>query len=312
MRKEHCRRSGFTLIELLVVIAIIAILISLLLPAVQRARESAAHTQCRNNLHQLGIAIWTLNDNNATLPPLCAPCADPSVASCFTTIPGIYHGFNYTIFAYMLPYIEQTAIYDLLTPKGYAGGQYFQNEIRTFQCPSDNSTTNGKSQTANGGANAWGVNNYGANYLVFGNPNAANSSLRVQGAAHFPTTLEDGATNTILFAERYGTCGQGGSVNSSSTYASLWADSNEVWRPTFCTNSVVNEPAGGYKSCAMFQVQPNSIDTCINGNAQSPHFGGINVGVGDGSVRFVGQGISPTTWAHACDPQDGQEAGSDW
>ena len=311
MRRERSRAGGFTLIELLVVIAIIAVLIGLLLPAVQRARESSFNTDCKNNLHQLGLAIQTLNDSNGTLPPLCAPCADPTIASCFTTIPGQYKGVNYTIFAYMLPYIEQTSIYHLLTPSGYAGGQYFE-VVKTYLCPSNLSNNNGKSQTANGGAIAWGAGNYGANYLVFGNPNAANSSLRVQGAARFPATLRDGATNTILFAERFSTCGLTSNVNGATTYGSLWADSNSVWRSAFNLTGSKGTVPTTYPAALLFQVQPNYTTSCDINRPNSPHTSGIVAGLGDGSVRFVSQGLSAATWALACDPRDGNPMPSDW
>jgi prepilin-type N-terminal cleavage/methylation domain-containing protein len=301
-------RRAFTLIELLVVIAIIAILIGLLLPAVQKVRESAARSACTNNLHQLGIAVQALNDTRGTLPPLCAPCADPSQAGCFTTIQGQYNHQNYTLLAYMLPYIEQSNIFNLMTPTGYAGGQYMKL-VKTYLCPSDSTTTNGLSQTANGGANNWGGSNYGANYLVFGDP--PNGS--VQGQARFPATLRDGTTNTVLFAERYATCGVTGNVNAGNTYGALWADSNSVWRPAFCMNNISNNPTGpGYPACAMFQVNPSPLNGCDNGRAQSSHTGGINVGLGDGSVRFLSGTMSPTTWALACDPRDGAPMPSDW
>src|SRR5438477_4994950 len=98
------RRSGFTLIELLVVIAIIAVLVSLLLPAVQQAREAARRTQCKNNLKQLGIALHNYHSTLDTFPPNLVPGGTNYK----------YSAGNWGVLAYLSPYLDQTAIYDLM------------------------------------------------------------------------------------------------------------------------------------------------------------------------------------------------------
>src|ERR1700687_4100371 len=97
---KRCRR-GFTLIELLVVIAIIAVLISLLLPAVQQAREAARRTQCRNNLKQIGLALHNYLDANQVFPP----------SSCFSLTPSFPKTGSWSIHARLLPFLEQSNAY---------------------------------------------------------------------------------------------------------------------------------------------------------------------------------------------------------
>jgi prepilin-type N-terminal cleavage/methylation domain-containing protein len=298
-------KYGFTLIELLVVIAIIAILIGLLLPAVQKVREAAARSTCSNNLHQLGLAAHGVNDTYGSLPPLCAPDA---VTLTPATSP--FGAHNYTICAFLMPFIEQKAIYDQLSPSGYAGGQYMR-VVKTFICPSDSSNSSGMCMTSNGGANGWAITNYAANNYVFGDPQ--NSRTYTTGKRDMNAHVRDGLSNTVYFAEIYGTCGNTGNLNSGSTFGSLWADSNSVWRPGFNLGS--SKGGGGltaYPAAPMFQVQPNYINNCNYQLPQGIHTGGIMLGIGDGSVRFLTGSVTAATWASATDPRDGVPLGSNW
>ena len=130
--------------------------------------------------------------------------------------------------------------------------------------------------------------------------------------------LKDGGrTQAVVavgcLAERYGTCGTTSNPNLPGTAGNLWSDSNSVWRPIFCINNSSKNPAtAGYEICAKFQVRPIWNGTCDTRLAQSPHVGGITVCLGDGSVRFLNASITATTWAAACNPQDGAPLGSDW
>ena len=295
-------RPGFTLIELLVVIAIIAILIGLLVPAVQKVRESAARLQCQNQFKQVCLGIHSMHDTRKCLPPLAAP----SSAAGSIVPSGPYAGYNYTWVGFLLPYIEQNPLYQAMRPTSYAGGQYM-HVIPLLICPSDPSVNNGMCTTTDGGANGWASSCIAGNNYVFGNPAQGltyGASLKLQ-------TIRDGTSNTVFFAEVYGTCGATG--NTSTLYGSLWADSNSVWRPGFNLGSGKSGAGlSGYPAAPLPQDSPNYESTCDYTRTQSAHTGGLNVALGDGSVRFVPTSISAYTWATVNDPRDGGTPGSDW
>jgi len=291
MRPSFFRRwRGFTLIELLVVIAIIAILIALLVPAVQKVREAAARTQSTNNLKQIGIAVHGLNDDYKRIPssigafPNTATWGNPSGAWSNNT-PGMpaFHG---TLQYYMLPYLEQSALYR--NPDTGTGGSWFTpGVVPTYLAPSDPTLPpNGTTGWRRAGM---GASSYGSNEFVF--------SIQDGGFAEIPRTFRDGTSNTIIFTEWYSVCnglernwaedfGNGNGFTPRDPY--IYTLTLPQWRPT----------------------DPDCDFT--NGRMQSYSAGGIQVCLGDGSVRVVGPSISATTWSNAVTPADGNTLGPDW
>jgi prepilin-type N-terminal cleavage/methylation domain-containing protein/prepilin-type processing-associated H-X9-DG protein len=311
------RRSGLTLVELLVVIAIIAVLIGLLLPAVQRVREAAARTQCGNKIKQLVLAAHNAQDALGTLPPLCAPDQLTAV-----TRTRHYNGpVGFTLLAYLLPFIEQDALQaKAAAENGFdtagAGTSVFQ-VMPIFLCPSDPNSAAGRGvKDGVGGPTNWGTSSYVGNYNTFGNPFAANSAtgfgtndgFRVQGSntiQGFP----DGSSNTVLFGERYTNCADAG----GNVYTSLWADSSERWRPAMGFDNIQRSAlVTGYSATPMFQVRPDWRSGCDPVRTQTAHPNGMNVALADGSVRPVSGSVSLATWQNACNPADGQVLGSEW
>jgi prepilin-type N-terminal cleavage/methylation domain-containing protein/prepilin-type processing-associated H-X9-DG protein len=273
------RWRAFTLIELLVVIAIIAILIGLLVPAVQKVREAAARIQCGNNLKNISLATVSCSDNHNGLMP-------PSVGLYPNSFASANNAYGGGLF-HILPYIEQDAAYNgtlqSSDPHGDNGNNptyspYWNNltvSVKPYTCPAD--------PTNKGPGSGWtyGQTSYALNAQVM--------PAYWNGYGRYPASIQDGTSNTIGVTEKEADC------------TGYWPD----WGAT------IADPNWGQFTgpAAIFDVRPKN---CDSRKASSGHSGGINVGLLDGSVRFVSQGVSGTTWWYALTPAGGEPLGSDW
>lgn len=316
MKKVERMLNGFTLVELLVVIAIIGALVALLLPAIQAARGAARRSECNNHLKQIGLATHMLHDTNKVLPPV-----SPATADNLITRRGPYRGAQgLTAFAWLLPHMEKRQLFDSargdngrLSVRTLVDGSHRFGDVPvdTYLSPDEPSPSaeTARGATSRGGAHLWAIGNYALNYLVFGSPDASTLVERLQGATRL-SMLEDGTSNTIVYGERYGTCGTTYDVDAATTSSNLWGDANRSWRPTFCINNAAQDPlVEGFQPCLKFQTNPAWLGECDPARSQALHQGGMHASMGDGSVQFVSDTIEDLVWQRLCDPQDGQVIG---
>jgi prepilin-type N-terminal cleavage/methylation domain-containing protein len=281
------RSRGFTLIELLVVIAIIAILVGLLLPAVQKVRQAAARAQSQNNIRQLGLAV-----NNYQSAYGCVP-------GNWQTIPS---GIGVSAIYLLLPFLEQSAIYDV---GGASEGAYESaagSFIKPFISPLDTSV--GPTGVVNLGGLNWAVCNYATNHAVFGIPDISWNAYRDLGSG-----ILDGTSNTVLFAEKYAICGSGGAMWAYRPSDPQGWPTMSFFAPNWTSVNYNNNSTP--KTAAVPQVMP-SVANCNPYNVQAFTTAGCLVGLCDGSARMVSPSITSTTWYSAIWPNDGQVLGPDW
>jgi prepilin-type N-terminal cleavage/methylation domain-containing protein len=321
---KRLRQSGFTLIELLVVIAIIAILIGLLLPAVQKVREASARTQSQNNLHQLVIAAHTYASSKKSLPSSAATMYDYNYST--GLVSGSFSPQSFIV--QVMPFIDLADLQQIYLN----GGQGTDRGVKTAVNPSDPTID------ADGLLNGVGATGYEVNRSAlpttykytyeWGNPSYWGAPYTYSGGKK--VTLEagfpDGTSQTVLLSESYAQCAAptwGGNYNY--WYSDSGFDAN-VTSINIKPRSDETAQAVSYgTSYGWFAVPPATTNPTW-GQGQAPPPGsycdptGINasrasgalMGMADGSVHSTSGTVSLATLRSAANPSDGLPLGPDW
>jgi len=354
-------RKGFTLIELLVVIAIIAVLVGLLVPAVQKVREAANRMSCSNNMKQLGLAAHNHQSTFGYLPSRYGT----------TSVNGLVGSNDASPQAQLLPYVEQSSKYsqfnlnyktwnDAAVVTGIAASPGVNlaarsQDVKIFLCPSDGSSSQRGSNDVNTADGVQGRLNYMAS---IGTTATLNSSSAFGGVFAQPgapagqmmkgyniTDITDGTSNTTMFAEvmrsthpwpaisgvrdntviildasvsgtsdvdgrAIPSCATGAPWNSSIKYVGL-----QYCRSLYGTTFYNHTLPPNWNRLNNNSQKYNCGDTAIvrfHVAASSYHSGGVNTCMSDGSVRFVAEAITFSTWQAVGSRSGGEVNGADW
>lgn len=321
------KRRGFTLVELLVVIAIIGILVALLLPAIQAAREAARRTECSNNLKQIGLGLQNYHDTYRTFP----------LGSFNLRVAWPSNGSNWR--ALILPFIEESAVHDQLSftadsyfmAGGAAGGNWLVGNkildrliLGTYQCPSSVLPDIGGHNNAHA-MNAHYVGNQGcARPVPGGAPTmgtrdcghgwSCNNGVLAPNECFNMADVTDGTSNTLLVAEQSSTVSVL-KINATSNYYGAWYGSRhpnpmdapscwDLWQTgTSCFRYAINS----YKDAPSAGAVPHQARLMYRNNLlfNSEHPGGVMITLCDGSVRFVNDSVNFTNFKRVACRYDG-------
>jgi prepilin-type N-terminal cleavage/methylation domain-containing protein len=318
------QHTAFTLIELLVVIAIIAVLVGLLLPAVQKVREAANRAQCQNNLRQISLGTAHCADaHQGELPPAfwCYPCRNPIPA---------HNQLEAAPSVWILPFVEQQNIYDqimaVVNAPGYATSANALNNptkwnskspvvIKIYSCPSDATL---KPATGYPGS----PTSYAANAQVFGTATAPPGAARItlldpKGGTQIQRDIPDGLSNTIFWIERCALCTS--PLNGGWPQDNHWAGQGAADTPLVGVpwpngnwSTAVTGTVWGLSPNIMPQFTISNPANCVFYWPSSGHTGTLMTALGDGGVRSISQGISQPTFNIAMVPNDGLALPADW